>query len=81
MQVTHELTIYGRCPVNDALDVYLTTIETKSIVKVEDIIEATRELPSPAFQEEVTIALAGRLRCKVTTIGFHSGIKTTCKAG
>jgi hypothetical protein len=81
MNVKHELTIFNRCPVNGAQDVYQLTVEARTIVKVEEIIAAVADLPTPAFQEELTVALAGRLHCRVTTIGHHTGVKTTCWAG
>jgi len=78
MRVTHELTFHRQCPVDDALDHYELCVETTRTVKVEDILAAIEALPEKAFQEDITIALAAKLGCRVTTIGYHSGIKTTC---
>ena len=80
MIVRHELTIHCRCPVNGARDTYQVAVETNRIVKVEDILAAVAALPDPQFQEEITQALAATLSCSVTTIGYHSGVKTTCSA-
>jgi hypothetical protein len=81
MKVTHELRFTSRCPVDDAEDEYHVIVETNRIVKVEDILRAIEELPEPAFQEQLTSELCKRLKfCKVTTIGYHSGVKTTCEA-
>jgi hypothetical protein len=78
MRVTHELTFHRQCPVDDALDLYEARIETDRTVTVEDILAAIKALPKKAFQEEITAALAGKLGCRVTTVGHHSGVKTTC---
>lgn len=80
MIVRHELKVARRCPVNDSRDVYSVTVEANGIVKVEDILAAVAALPEVAFQEAITIALAAVLRCTVTTVGYHSGVKTTCLA-
>lgn len=80
MHVTHELTFARTCPVNDALDRYELRVETNRMVKVEDILAAIEALPEKAYQEELTLKLAAQLGCVVTTVGYHSGIKTTCRA-
>jgi hypothetical protein len=80
MKVTHELTIHGRCPVDDAIDTYEVAVEAARMVKVEDILGAVAALPQPAFQEDITQTLAAKLGCRVTTIGYHSGVKTTCRS-
>jgi hypothetical protein len=78
MKVTHEMTFARRCPVDDALDHYELCVETTRTVKVEDILAAIEALPEKSFQEEITAALAAKLGCSVTTVGYHSGVKTTC---
>jgi len=78
MRVTHELTFNRQCPVDDAQDRYELCVETTRTVKVEDILAAIEALPEKAFQEEITAALAAKLGCRVTTVGYHSGVKTTC---
>lgn len=80
MRVTHELTYYGTCPANGAPDTYSVTVETRRMVAVEDIIAALSALPKPLYQEEITERLAAAINCTVTTIGHHSGVKTTCSA-
>ena len=82
MRVIHEIPITSRCPVNNGHDSYVCTIETNRLVNVEDIIAAITELTKePAFQEDLTVRLSHRLDCKVTTVGWHSGVKTTATAG
>jgi len=78
MRVIHELIFLRQCPVDDAQDRYELFVETTRTVKVEDILAAIEALPEKAFQEDITAALAAKLGCRVTTIGYHSGIKTTC---
>jgi len=80
MRVIHEVEFSRKCPVNDAWDHYEARFETKSLLKVEDILAAIDALPEKAFQEEITQKLAAKLGCRVTTIGMHSGIRTTCIA-
>jgi hypothetical protein len=49
------------------------------IIKVEYIIAVVDAIEWPVFQEEMTQQLADRLGCRVRSIGYHSGIKTTCE--
>lgn len=81
MLCRYEVTIQAACPVDDAGDVYACVIESPAFVKVEDIIEAVEQYKKEKrYQEEITADLARHLRCRVTTVGFHSGIKTTVVA-
>lgn len=79
MKVTHEIKIYGICPVDLSLDVYQLEIETMRILPVEDIISAINSLKGPLYQEEMTKNLAEKLKCSIRSIGYHSGFKTTCE--
>jgi hypothetical protein len=79
MMVTHEVQVYGRCPVDDKSDSYDVTVTTMKIIKVEDIIAAIDAIQWPVFQEEMTQQLADNLGCRVRSVGYHSGIKTTCE--
>jgi hypothetical protein len=79
MIVTHEIQVYGRCPVDGKSDSYDVTITTMKIIKVEYIIAVVDAIEWPVFQEEMTQQLADRLGCRVRSIGYHSGIKTTCE--
>lgn len=77
MLARHTIAMSALCPVDDLPDHYEVTVETARVVKVEDILAAIEPYRErKAFQEEITIELAKRLRCKVTTIGFHSGVRT-----
>jgi hypothetical protein len=79
MLVTHEVQVYGRCPVDGKSDSYDVTVTTRKLIKVEDIISAIDAIEWPVFQEEMTQQLADKLGCHVRSIGYHSGIKTTCE--
>lgn len=80
MIVKHSLTITATCPVDGKPDHYDATIECARVVKVEDIIAAVYALKTRTiFQEELTQELSRQLGAKVTTIGYHSGVKTTCE--
>lgn len=82
MQVEHKLTAVGRCPVDHCPDVYEVTVRTTRVVMVEDILARVKELTAaPATQEGFTAQLADRLGCEVETVGYHSGVRTTAKAG
>ncbi len=74
----HELKVVRRCPVNDGTDIYDVTVETHGFLKVEDILAAVAALPEVEFQENITLMLAQTLRCSIITVGYHSGVKTTC---
>ena len=81
MITTHELTAKCTCPVDDGPDSYAVTVETQVDIAVEDILAATATLKGEKiFQEEFTRRLARQLGAAVTTVGYHSGVRTTCRA-
>lgn len=81
MLVKHYLTMTAKCPADGRIDHYELIVECKRVVLVEKILaESVRFQDKPLYQEEITNLLSKRLRAKVTTIGFHSGIKTVCEA-
>jgi galactitol-specific phosphotransferase system IIB component len=79
MLVTHEVQVYGSCPVDGKTDTYDVTVTTRKVIKVEDILAAIHAINWPIFQEEMTQQLADSLGCRIRSIGYHSGIKTTCE--
>lgn len=80
MLVRHYLTITASCPVDKKPDHYEAVIECARVVKVEDILAAVERLKTKRiFQEALTQELARALGAKVTTTGFHSGVKTICE--
>ena len=74
MKVTHEVKVYGHCPVDGRNDSYDVTISTMKLLKVEDILSAINGLNWPLFQETMTQQLADALGCHVKSVGYHSAI-------
>lgn len=77
--ITHETKVFGRCPVDGKVDSYDVTITTRRFIKVEDILATIDEIQSPVFQEAMTQLLADKLGCNVRSVGYHTGVKTTCE--
>lgn len=75
----YELQITASCPSDDLPDVYQAKIEADHTILVEDILSATKDL-GKQYQEDITHQLARKLAARVTTIGYHYGVKTTCTA-
>lgn len=74
----YETKIVAACPVDDKPDLYEATFESDDTIKVELILEAIAKYATEKkFQEAITADLARDLRCRVTTVGYHSGVKTT----
>lgn len=77
----YETKIVAACPMDGGPDVYDAVFESDDTIRCEDIAnEIGKFATEKAYQESITADLARRLRCKVTTIGYHSGIKTTVVA-
>lgn len=82
MKVEHTLEVKALCPVDRLPDVYIMTVRTTGIVKVEDILYVVAGLATePMFQEEVTQHIHRALGCQVQTIGYHSGVRTLVVCG
>lgn len=80
MLVKHYLTVCATCPVDEKRDRYETVVECGRVLKVEEILDTIKTLSGkPIFQEELTLELARILGAKVTTTGYHSGVKTICE--
>lgn len=74
----YETRLVAACPVDDRPDVYEMLFESAETIQVEDIIaELSPYMGRKVFQEDITSELARKLKCKVTSVGWHSGIKTT----
>lgn len=83
MRNKYEIEVRAQCPVNpDDTDLYQFTIESESIIQVERIVEffAKNAGKREVFQEALTQQCAVTLGSRVTSIGFHSGIKVTSVA-
>lgn len=83
MKNKYEIEVRAQCPVNPTdTDLYSFTIESEALIQVENILgfftaNAGKE---KVFQESLTQACAVMLGAKVTSIGWHSGVKVTCVA-
>ena len=79
MRVTYSLKVQAICPVDKKNDTYQIDIVADRAIPVEDILRLTKDRPE-AYQETITENLARLLGAKVISTGFHSGVKTVCKA-
>lgn len=79
---TYQLEVRAQCPVNEAdTDLYAFTLESEALIEVEKIVAFFGEhAKEKIFQESLTQKCAVTLGAKVTSIGYHSGIKITCEA-
>jgi hypothetical protein len=81
MICTYQTRIVAACPVDDKPDVYDATFISDDTIRCEDILAAVaRYATEKAYQEIITADLSRELRCRVITVGFHSGVKTTVEA-
>lgn len=83
MKNTYELDVRAQCPVNPSdTDLYAFTIESESLIEVEKIVAFFKENAGKKniFQEALTQQCAVTLGARVTSIGWHSGIKVTSVA-
>lgn len=82
--VEHTFPVYCNCPVDGKEDDYTVTLRLcceslNDIIKVEDLLQfASAFKGKTLFQEQVTAEFHRVFKCKVSTIGFHSGVKTVC---
>jgi hypothetical protein len=83
MKCCYEIEVRAQCPVNsDDTDLYQFTIETESLIEVEKIVAFFQQHAGNknVFQEALTQHCAVALGARVTSVGWHSGIKITCRA-
>lgn len=83
MKNTYEIEVRAQCPVNPTdVDLYQFTIESESIIEVEQIARFFNEHAgdTKVFQEELTRKAAVTLGARVRSVGIHSGIRVTCVA-
>ena len=77
----YEFELKATCPVDGSEDTYAVTVEAHRIIPVERILEVARRATADhAYQETITEHLAEVLCATVTTVGDHSGVKTTSRA-
>ena len=83
MKNTYEIQVRAQCPVNENdTDLYSFTIESESLIEVERITEFFRKNAGRRniFQESLTQSCAVTLGAKVTSVGYHSGVRVICVA-
>lgn len=81
MKCRYDIEVRAQCPVNPTdVDLYQFAIESESLIEVEKIAAFFGENSGKAevFQEALTQQCAVTLGAKVTSVGWHSGIKVTC---
>lgn len=77
----YEIEVRAQCPVNPTdTDLYTFTIESATLIEVEKIIAFFQEhaKEQKVFQEALTHRCAVTLGAKVTSVGYHSGVRVTC---
>lgn len=83
MRNKYEIEVQAQCPVNAAdRDLYAFTIESEALIEVEKItafFKANAD-KKKVFQESLTQQCAVTLGARVTSVGWHSGVKVTCVA-
>jgi hypothetical protein len=83
MKTRYEYEVRAQCPVNPGdTDIYSFIIESESIIEVEKILAFFKANAgkTSVFQEVLTNACAVCLGARVTSIGWHSGVKVICLA-
>ncbi len=83
MQNRYEVEVRAQCPVvPDDTDLYQFIIESESIIEVEKINAFIRDHAGTknVFQESLTNKCAVMLGARVTSIGWHGGVKIICTA-
>ncbi len=83
MKCTYEIEVRAQCPVNPKdTDLYQFTLESEQMIEVERILAFIKEYAGrrKVFQEALTSGCATLLGAKVTSVGWHSGVKVTCEA-
>lgn len=83
MKNRYEVEVRAQCPVvPEDTDLYQFLIESESIIEVENIRSFINDHAGRKniFQEDLTNKCAVMLGAKVTSVGWHGGIKITCVA-
>lgn len=82
MKNSYEVEVKAQCPCNPQdTDCYKFTIESESIILVEKIAAFFEQYAGvkETYQEALTQKCAVTLGAKVTSVGWHHGIKVTCQ--
>lgn len=82
MNCKYELKLRAICPIHECDDVYDATVESAETIYVERLLEfAAKCATTKETQEQITETMARAFpNCRVTTVGYHSNVKTTVTA-
>lgn len=83
MKCTYEIEVRAQCPVNPTdTDLYAFKIESAEMIEVEKITAffAKHAGKKNVFQETLTQQCAVTIGARVTSTGWHSGVKVICEA-
>jgi len=83
MKNRYEIEVRAQCPVNPSdTDLYQFVILSSAIIEVEKITVffAEHAGKKETFQEVLTQHCAVTLGAKVTSVGWHGGVKVICEA-
>jgi hypothetical protein len=83
MRCIYEIEVRAQCPVElNLTDIYTITIESRQLIEVEKIVEFFQLWAGKkeVFQEVLTKQCASTLGARVSSVGWHSGVKVTCHA-
>ena len=82
VKVIHKLEVTALCPVDQKPDVYQCKVTARRVIQVESIIAAAAaESKDPIYQEDLCMALHRSLACRVSLVGYHSGVRTKVVCG
>lgn len=83
MKNKYEIEVRAQCPVNPSdTDLYAFSIESEALIEVEKIVAFFKANggAQKVFQEALTQLCAVTLGARVTSVGYHSGVRVTCEA-
>ena len=82
MLCRYELKLRAICPIHDCEDVYDVIVESAHCVYVEELLAFAATCSTrKETQEQITESMARKFpNCGITTIGYHSNVKTTVTA-
>jgi hypothetical protein len=73
----YETTFSCLCPNGALKDHYNLEVRSNEIIPVEFILQAIKELPKEAYQEDIADSLRAKLGASVTVVGWHYSVKIT----
>jgi hypothetical protein len=82
MNCKYEVTVRAICPIHKVQDTYDVTVESPHEIIVESILEFVAALATvEETQENLTDTIASKFPgTQITSVGYHSGVKTTVVA-